>query len=164
MSTVTLIFTTAKGFSLMSRLIRWWTRSEASHVAIGVEMFGVQLLLHATKGGVKFEPRAKYLRGNKVVREVRFRHPEALELDAAVRMLGTKYDYLSLLGYALLIPLWRHLKVWIKNPFASPSAVVCSEFVLALDPDLPEWKGLDPERTTAQDLLSRITSLSFEDV
>jgi hypothetical protein len=150
----TLIFTTSS--SLLSRVIRWFTRSACSHVAIGTELAGMPVLVHATAGGVQVTARSEWLASNQLVAEYAFRRPSDASLRHALKHLGEKYDYLALIGFAVAIAAWRLLKVWMRNPFASPRAMVCSEFVLHLDHAgrIPEWRGLDPERTHAQDLLT----------
>lgn len=149
---LTLLFTSSSDWS--SKIIRFFTRSKTSHVMIGLQLFGVEMLLHCTGGGVQFTPRRKWMRDNYMVGEFTCTVDLTYGLSHAVRHLGEKYDYLSLIGF-LPILFFRWLKIKVKNPLASPKAMVCSEFVLHVDPEgkVPEWSGMDPETTTAQDLL-----------
>jgi len=150
---VTLVFSTDSSF--VARAIRFFTRSRCSHVMIGLELEGIPVLLHSTAGGVQVTPRRLWFKSNRMVDEYRIR-PE-VDVRAAAEKLGQRYDYVALIGYALLIVAWRWFRVKVKNVLASPGAVVCSEFVLELDRGgdlIVEWRGLDPERTHAQDLLA----------
>lgn len=156
---LSIVFTVSDSF--VSKAIRWVTKSETSHVAIGTEIFGVPVFMHSTVGGVQITPRERYLKNNRVVAE----YVANVDVESKLRnnvmkvaeYLGEKYDYIGLVGYAILIFAWRLFRKKIKNPLASPTAMVCSEFVVHLnaDGDIPEWDGLDPERTHPQELLER---------
>lgn len=159
----TLVFTTSTNF--VSKAIRWFTRSRASHVMLGIEIFGQPFLLHSTAGGVQITPRSKWMKENTLVSEFRFKPDISGGVQNALQLLGTKYDYLTLFGWGFAILMWRYLRVKVKNPLKSPTAVVCSEFVMRINDHttyIPEWAGLDPEETHAQDLLDHISPLSFE--
>jgi hypothetical protein len=133
---------------------------------ISLKLYGVEMLLHCTGGGVQFTPRRKWMKDNYLVGEYTPVVDLTYGLKHAVGHLGEKYDYLSLIGF-LPVLFFRWLKVKIKNPLASPKAMVCSEFVLHVDPDrkILEWQKLDPETTTAEDLLQICErSKSFEEL
>jgi hypothetical protein len=171
---VTILFSTGRRFSVatswLSWLIKRFTRSRVSHTAIGTDMHGVPVILHATQGGVQVTLRSRFERGNVVLEEYRIKPAvqDALEdqsLRHAVEHVGERYDYAALVGYAALILAWRWFRKKIKNPLASPRALVCSEFCLHLNhaQAIPEWNGLDPERTTAEDLrIQCARGVSFE--
>lgn len=147
---VSVIFSTTG--KLLSRLIRWFTRSRVSHSVVCLSVAGVALVLEATMGGVKATTRKKWERSNKIVRE--FKVIPRISIAHACGHLGERYDYVGLLGYLpVLVARWLGRK--IKNPLAAPGALVCAEFVLHLDHGglIPEWKGLDPESATPEDVL-----------
>jgi hypothetical protein len=149
---VTLIFATTTAF--LSRVIRWFTRSKASHALLGAEMDGVAVILEATTGGVRIFPRKRWERSHVVVGEYLFKPDMSGGLRHAIEHVGDKYDYLGLVGFMFVV-VARWLGRKIKNPLASPSREVCSEFVLQVDPQrvkIPEWQGLDPETTDPEDL------------
>jgi hypothetical protein len=164
----TLVFSTSNAF--ISRAIAWFTRSKASHVMIGIELYGKPFLLHCTAGGVQVTPREKWFRENRLVSEWRFKRDMTDGLRHAMSHLGTQYDYVTLFGWGAVILLWRWFKIRAKNPLASSKAMVCSEFVVHLgEPEdgnnsIPEWQGLDPETTHCQDLLDLLPGVSFEQV
>jgi len=152
LSPITIIFSTST--SILSRLIRRFTRSQTSHTAIGTEMHGVPVVIEATVGGVRIFPRARWQRGRPIVAEARCLLDLERGLAHAIEHVGDRYDYKGLVGN-LFVLIARWLGKKIKNPLASPKAVICSELVLHLDHEghVPEWKGLDPEATTPEDLL-----------
>jgi len=149
---MTLVFSTSS--SWISRIIMWFTRSKASHVMIGLDVYGIPMLLHCTSGGVQVTPRAKWFAENRQVAEYRFKPDITEGIKHAFLMLGEKYDYVSLLGFIPVL-FFRWLRIKVKNPLASPSAMVCSEFILHVDhhDQIPEWDVLDYETTTPEDLL-----------
>jgi len=157
----TLVFTASN--DLLSRSIRWFTKGRASHVAIGAQLFDVPVLIHATIGGVQVSPRVKWMRGRILVAEYAFTHSSGVDVAGAVKKLGERYDYVGLLGFIpVLIARWFGVRV--RNPFASASAVVCSELVLRADVNnnVKEWRGMDPERASPVDLLEAcVKSESF---
>jgi len=157
----TICFTTPHTWSPLPWLIRKLTRSPVSHVALCVEVYGIKTMLHCTVGGVQLSLRDRFEASSKIVEEYAFKPDMTAGVAHAIEQhLGDHYDYVGLLGYAYLLLAWRWLHKKIKNPLASPTALVCSEFVLHVDHGgvLAEWQGLDPERTTAQDLLERCRS------
>lgn len=152
---ITVCFATAKGRSPLSWLIRRLTNSRVSHATLSTHIRGVPVILHCTVGGVQLTLRNRFEAHSKIVEEFAFNIDVADGLSAAIKELGDRYDYMGILGFAwvLFAARWLHRK--IKNPLASPTAMVCTEFVLSIDRDdrIPEWRELDAERTTAEDLL-----------
>lgn len=154
---ITVVFTSPKRWTLLSWLIKKFTKGKSSHVALGAELYGVPVLIHSTMGGVQVTPREKYFKSDVVVEEYAFIPDMTHGLQHAVTHLNQHYDYVGLLGYAMLLVAWRWFKKKIKNPLAAPKAMVCSEFVCHIDHEgqIAEWADLDPERTTPQDLIER---------
>jgi hypothetical protein len=121
---------------------------------LGLDLYGVAMLLHCTSGGVQVTPKSKWFRDNKLVAEYEFKPELSDGVRHAFMHLGEKYDYVSLLGFVPVL-FFRWLRVKIKNPLASAKSMVCSEFVVHVDHEhkIPEWAGLDPETTSPEDLL-----------
>ena len=147
---ITICFTTPKRWTLMSRLIRWFTNSKVSHACIGgINIAGVPVLLGAGAKGVIPEVRAHYELTDIIVEEY-----EAEVEDDRVRQvveeLNTKYDFAGVFGFGLMILAWRWFRLRIRKPFTSSRAVWCSEFVMHLR--LPAWVGMAPENTSAEEL------------
>ena len=150
----TIVFT--KSNSWLSKVIRWFTKGRSSHVMIGTRVHGIEMFLHATAGGIKFTPRPRELRGSSLVAEYKVVPYVENGLRRAIEKVGDNYDYVGLVGYAIAIVFWRLLKKKIKNPLASSSSMVCSEFVCHLDRTgkmIPEFASLDPEVTHPEHLL-----------
>jgi hypothetical protein len=141
--------------SWVSKAIRFITRGKTSHAALTSSIGGVPVLIHASIGGVQVTPRRKWLRSNRAVAEFVPASGEGFDLGLAARALGERYDYVSLLGFIPVL-IARRIGARIRNPFARSNATVCSEFVVraaAGQGRLQALIGLDPERTTPQDLL-----------
>jgi hypothetical protein len=154
-----LVFTTSSHW--LSRTIRAVTESEVSHVAIGTEIFGEQVLVHSAldgdtgRSGVQITPLGKWLETNYVVAEYNIVPDVTTNMAPLIRLLCERYDKMGLVGY-LIVFVAKWLGKKIMNPLSRPNAWVCSRYVLRLDPEaraIPEWAGLDPEKTTPHDLL-----------
>ena len=150
MEKVSIIFT--QSGSLFSKLIMFFTGSKTSHVMIGYDLLDTPVCIHAGPRGVVIDTRKRALKKRRVHKEFRIEH--GVHLRHAMTKLGEGYDVGGLFGF---FPVWiaRWLGRKIKNPFASPTAVFCSEFVLMLNQCgcIPSFDGLDPETTTPEDLL-----------
>ncbi len=154
-----LVFTTSSHW--LSRVIRWLTNSEVSHACLGTEIFGEPVLIHSAldgdtgKNGVQITPRDKWLEDNIIVAEYEIIPDVTENMGPMIRLLRAKYDKMGLIGY-LFVFMAMYLGRKIMNPLSHPTRYVCSRYVLQLDPHgdkIPEWKGVDPERTTPHDLL-----------
>jgi hypothetical protein len=148
-----IVFTADNG--IVSRAVRWFTGVQASHVALTAKIGGVDVLIHATVGGVQVSPRRKWLRGERVVAEFKPRAEPVFDLHTAVQSLGERYDYVGLIGYIPVL-LARRFGARLRNPLASARATVCSEFALRAAWALGKLRGvsaLDPERSTPRDVL-----------
>jgi hypothetical protein len=138
------------------------TNSVTSHVCLGTEIFGEPVLIHSAldgetgRTGVQITPRSKWLEDNELVAEYAI-VPEVSEemMRPMIQLLCERYDKLGLLGYVIVIVAkWLGRK--IQNPLANVKALVCARYVMRLDPTgtlIPEWAGMDPEKTTPHDLL-----------
>ena len=150
MEKVSIIFTTSDHW--FSKLIKFFTSSPVSHVLIGYRLLDTDVCIHAGARGVVIDTRAKALAKRKVWKE--FKVVQGVHLRHAMTHLGTAYDVGGLFGF---FPVW--IAKWfgkkMKNPFASATAMFCSELVVRLNlcGCIPEFDGLDPETTTPEDLL-----------
>jgi len=156
---LSLVFTTSSHW--LSRVIRWATDSEVSHVAIGTEIFGEPVLIHSAldgetgRNGVQITPRERWLRDNVVVAEYDVLPDVSANMGSLIHLLCERYDKMGLVGYLVVI-VAKYLGKKVMNPFSHPTRYVCSRYALKLDPEaraIPEWVGLDPEKTTPHDLL-----------
>lgn len=145
----TIVFYTSD--ALISRVIRWFTRSKCSHAALSYEWEGVPMILHATASGVRGEPRAHYEKSSRVVEEYLLPECDYRRRKLAIHSIGRRYDYPNLLFRAAAILAWRWLRLQLRTPWVTPRSVVCSEFIQRLG--YHQFYHLNPERCTAQDLL-----------
>ena len=162
MTDVFLVFSTTEW--PLSKAIRALTKSKVSHCSIWFSVFGVELVLQASVGGVKFALANEWSKHNKIIRKFRFNVDVTRGIQSALTLLNQKYDYIALLGYIpVMIAHWFGIKT--KNWLASPNAVVCSEFILHVDAfdQIPEWSELEWETTTPQQLLDAC-STSFDEI
>ena len=154
-----MVFTTSS--QRLSKIVRWMTNSTTSHVCLGTEIFGEPVLLHSAidgetgHNGVQITPRAKWFEDNELIAEYDIIPDVTDAMGPMIRLLCEKYDKMGLLGYIIVI-IAKWLGKKIRNPLAHAKFLVCARYVLKLDPTgrlIPEWAGLDPEKTTPQDLL-----------
>lgn len=149
------------GFSttdaLLSRLVRWLTRSEVSHaflVYFDVD-FDRDMVMEAAGAGFRIVPLDKFARHNRIVEIVTPRHPIDEGLKAAVDWLGEGYDAPGLVGMGFLLAFraLRRRTRRVRNLIASRRALFCSEAV-ARACRACRYPGFDrdPETTTPQDL------------
>jgi hypothetical protein len=143
-------FSTSKT-SLVSKIIRWFTKSSASHcffVYYDVD-WKRDMVMEATQGGFRIVPYTHY-EGSIVAL---FTPKMSLDdgLVKAVEWLGADYDYFGLFGMAW-VELGRWLKKKWKNPWRDPQAMFCSEAVafVMIESNYPgteDWdsQSIDPE-------------------
>jgi len=143
-----LVFTTAKGFSPVSWVIRRFGQDDVSHV--GIQDGGI--VLSAEGQGVVEQSLDDFLDGRRSVYvfEATEEGAKHLDLPRARGKIGTRYGFETLPGFAIANALGG------KNPFGDRAAsLVCSELTLYLDDEtgfIAEWIGLDPETTSPQRL------------
>jgi len=154
-SNITLVF--YRSNSLISRLIRAFTYSKTSHVAISFERFNTNLLYQGTVRGVVFDVRNDYEKStnNKVIAEYKINVPVSKGMSYVINKLNTKYDFIGAAGVGIIKIIKRWFGKKIKNPFASSKAMICSELVTELNHygEIKGLDGLDPERASPGDIL-----------
>lgn len=113
--------------SLISRLIRWFTRQPWSHVFVVMyydKNVGDHVLIEAGAGGVTISSLKKYRSGY----DVEFCRMEPDRMRAGVeevkKLLGRRYGYFQLIGFIPVV-LLRRVGIKLENPITR--GVVCSE-------------------------------------
>lgn len=129
---MTVVFSTSK--HLFSKVIRFVTRSKVSHASISVHLYGVPVIIESTVGGVKIYPRDKFEKENTLVYEYEVIPDVHDALQQAIEDVGEHYDYVGILGY-IPVMIGRWFKKKVKNILASPTKMVCAEFVVKIDKD-----------------------------
>lgn len=148
-------FSTTNG--IISRLIKWLTRSKASHSYIYFKMAGEAMVLHATAHGVNMDYYPKFKNKNKIIAEYKVNLVEEKEQDAlsyAFKKVDQPYDYLAIVGF-LWVLILKSFGKKAKNPFPNRSAYFCSEIAIeALKAaDFPGADALDRELTSPEDIM-----------
>jgi hypothetical protein len=135
--------------SIVSRVIRWFTRSKISHawVSFYSEELGFRLIMHATFGGYKLERWVKWKKENKIISKFSCSTDLSYGVRKMAEQLGKDYDWKS----AAMLACRR----WIRkfyNPVQDPDMLQCSEAITKLLHYHSFALGLDPESTTPKDL------------
>lgn len=127
MKTGDILFCTSD--KLLGRLIRKFTKSEFSHVALYVEVWGVSFVIDAQKDGIQFRMYSewvdKYNYKVKVFRSDKDIDSKKLSLRAATKAGFTGYDFESLIlrqPFKLITGKWNEKKNFEE-------VMTCSEFV-----------------------------------
>lgn len=152
--------------SLISKIIRWGTKGSYSHALLLWEdpMLG-WLRMEADWDGYHIRPTSLRPRfdGLRIVDSQSLEDfgfvgiPLPNQYDGLLRIcaqwLGHRYDYPAIAGF-LVVVLGRQLRMRWRNPFASPSALFCSEAIAKALKQLkyPGFDNVLPENTTPQDL------------
>lgn len=153
---------------LTSRLIRLATEADFSHVWIEDELWGHQMVIHATGEGIVVEPLERVLPRYPKHKRFEVRGADLRPgLEAMAPVVGADYDY-SVISNGLLLLLfkltgWKHLYRYTARNAANYS---CSEWVASImekagfldehvdeaiarainhDLGFPESEELDPE-------------------
>lgn len=157
----------AEGKGLSSKLIKFFTKSNWTHVAMRYSPPDDGWLVHATIGGVQPEwwwyfASKKYVQ----VKQYRAKFDVAdTALDKVILKFAHKqYDYLAFIGFGVYILVNWISKYLLKkdaikiNPFGSMDAFMCSEFTAEwlnecnrMDPSL-KLKHFDPSLTAPTDI------------
>lgn len=148
------------GFSttdkLLSRIIRWFTRSSVSHTWLLFEMEGIPMVLEATFEGVRLIPYETFQKKVTVVDVV----PLPYSMDSVKFLLmdlGLSYDVGGLLGN-FFVQIGRMLKMRWRNPWNNSKAMFCSELLsgwLKLQ-GYPGTEDMVPAEVSPEDLLDLV--------
>lgn len=122
------------GFSttnkIVSRLIRWLTKSTVSHSFIVFDWMGRKMVLEAGFSGVGIIPLNRFIAdGNEIVEIIDLPGVNLDDLLPALDDMGEKYDFGGLLGGIFpIIGKWFKQK-W-HNPWNNTKALFCSELIV----------------------------------
>jgi len=143
--------------SLVSRIIRAFTRSPVSHAFLVVDdsFFGLPLVMEADRNGFVLVPFKGYADAHQVVALFEPLYPLETGVKLAAEWLGTRYDYVGVLGmFFVVVGRWFGRKV--RNPLVSSRAVFCSEVLarVLMASGYPGSDALDPDNTSPAELLA----------
>lgn len=143
--------------NLLSRVIRWFTKSKVSHCFIVFEAFGHKWILESGIKGVVILPLDKFDGEIRALVDIPELTPEALG-NVMEDDLGRDYDFTGLAGMAINY-IGRWFKAKWKNPLNASRSMFCSEFVVKAlaESKFPGADQLDAADTSPQDLLDFLT-------
>ena len=114
------------GINIISRLMRWFTKSKYSHVVMYI---GDGHIIESSAGGVQRDLLSKYNKSKKIVIRPIYQGEESTFILWVLEgMIGHRYDYGFIFGYPIAL-LADKLGIHIKNPLGSDYSYVCSEMV-----------------------------------
>jgi len=134
------------GNSFISKAIRWFTSSKASHcffIYYDID-WSRDMVLEATEGGYKITPLSFYQQD---ITDV-FTPKYSVEtgLSKSIDWLGEGYNYTGLVGM-----IWVELGKWLKrkwkNPLRNSSTMFCSEAIsrIMMESNYPGTEKWDPQ-------------------
>lgn len=147
----------SRGKSLRSKLIRWATAAEWSHVWVEYpsHVWGGRWIAHSAELGVVKAPAEPYLASRERTIRYEVKVDITRGLEACRDHVGKRYDYKviwnALLGVLLRVTGWKWLrKIVVKDS----SRFTCSEFVTSIlkEAGVTGTEGMDPELTTPGEL------------
>jgi len=153
-------FSTSK--SILSRLIRWITKSKVSHTYLRLNIKGHDMVLHSNQHGVNFDQWEDFKANFEIVAEFELNIANEQESNAwnyAIAQLDKPYDFLAITGF-LWVLLNKRIKRKVSNPFPNRSAYFCSELVIESlkAADFERANELDRELTSPEDLIKFLSS------
>lgn len=115
----------------ISKLIRWLTKSKASHTWLMFydKVFDTPLVMEATTEGLRLIPYDIFVTHNEIVDVINPGVDLTPGLRALTPILGSRYDFSGLLGMTIVL-VGRWFKRKWRNPCHSTSTMFCSEFVV----------------------------------
>lgn len=127
--------------SLVSRLIRWLTRSDVSHAFLLIDdaLFGQPMVMEAIDSGVSLVTLKTFRKTNQIVTVLQ--PPVTLESSVrrAADWLGEHYAFEGLFGMLVVQAGWWLRRHWY-NPIHQSKALFCSELVTFVAQDAG-WPG-----------------------
>ena len=152
-----LLFTNRKK-SVFSRLIKWGTNSEVSHVAIE---FDNGIIIHSTGMGVDLDYKTYFYNKNNVIYYTEVEHPQENRLmhELFSDFEGKTYDFgavLYLFMFFLIKKVFNY-EISTKNRWAKSNFYMCTELAKEILPF-----DLDYTMTTPEDLLTYLGALGWE--
>lgn len=106
-----------------SRVIRFFTSEPASHVGVS---FDGKNVYHSDAKGCRLEPIEQFCKDSETLSR-HYAVPTAAMRMRANEKLGTKYDFLGVIGFGLFLML-KFVGIKAKVPLMNPRWMFCSEY------------------------------------
>jgi hypothetical protein len=150
-----------KKANFISKVIRWFTRSQWSHTYIIYQDAPEILVVEAGTFTVQLVPITKYESAKYVNTFFVPRHVSVELVEAGIKKVQEKveatYGWLQLIGFIPVVIARRLLGMTISNP--ARGGIICSELVLIYlreaDPDGP-WKDADRNAVSPEDIYEEL--------
>lgn len=161
--------------NIISQMIMFATGSDISHASIRFSNTESNWMVEAAKYGIQPGWWNKFKSKNKIVHVFKFKNFDEKKLEEIVdkcldKMIGKKYDYFGILGFAISIILRKLGFKNIKNIFGSKKMFFCSEFIMRVVEQIEKETKIkifdgDPELTSPYDLFLKCVNNEYlEDV
>jgi len=152
----------SSGNSFVSRAIRWFTHSKASHTYIVFTAADEKLVINANVHGVVCEHYENYKKHTTIVAEydiVMSEDEEHTALAYALKQLLLPYDFLALFGFGWVL-FNKAFGRQVRQPFRNKAAYICSELVITTlqAPNFPASHLMDREFTSPEDIIDFLDS------
>ena len=150
--------------SILSKLIRWWTKSIVSHCTIVFydPTYDLDMVLSSERKFVLI-PWERWSKMNTIIAEVELKsHPVKSSLKWIIeKYLQTDYDIGAFGLEAIRLKfkrLWSYLKKLKRYKIASPSKLICSESIVRFmhNAGFETLKDVDPEFNNAELVMTKI--------
>lgn len=142
--------------SLVSGVVRWFTKSTVSHSFITFDWLDQKWVIEAEANGVQIVPMSNFLaRKNIIVKTFDMPNLTMNHLKLVLDNAGEAYDYTGLFGAIFtIIGSWFKMK-W-HNPWNNAKEAFCSELIAQWlkDLDIPAADSLIPSDMTPMALLT----------
>lgn len=156
-SSIHIGFSTPKKFNPVSAIVRWFSKSSASHAFFIYydHEWKMDMVMEAHEVGFRLLPYERFKQKNNIVAT----YTPLLDINVGTarvvkEFLGRAYDFGGLFGMAIVL-LGRFLRRKWRNPLNSSHAAFCSEAcaLALLYSDFPQAETLQPNEMGPQDLM-----------
>lgn len=145
------------GFSttdlLISKVIRWVTKSPTSHAFFLFDCNGVEMVFEASLFGTRLVPWKIFQNTEKVIKITKLPYSSQEVMTPLLEDLSSPYDFGGLIGSSFVVIGRWFRKKW-TNPWNDPHRSFCSEIVAKRLKDIgdPNLQDCNPSCMTPKDL------------
>lgn len=144
----------------LSAIIRFLTKSKASHCFVVTNLYGKDLVVQSGEFGVGLDYYTRFAKKNNVVLKYEISVPnEQKAMEYVMSQMGASYDYLGLLGAGWVV-LMRMFGKKVKNPLSQNGELFCSQFVVKTlcAGQREDYCALDAATISPEELIERFNS------
>jgi len=134
------IYLTTKKKNVLSYLVRWFIKSEISHVGLSDD--DLPIILHASLMGVQFSCLKNFIEKNDIIYVYKLIDVNKEPFINILKKLDTPFDFFAIIGFIPVIFMEKVFKKKIKNPFGSRKLLFCSEVIYLYFKECIKYKFL----------------------